>query len=139
MDERIARLFYLAARSGPKNLDHPGGSVISAANAATDGEVLADCIFAAAQTLDEKEVPESDRFIVVKPAQFYMLTKVKDLINRDFGGSGSIKDVQLGSIANMPIKKSMNLPSASRVRTTTTLVTSPTPSLSSPTATPLVR
>lgn len=115
MDERIARLFYLAARSGPKNLDHPGGSVISAANAATDGEVLADCIFAAAQTLDEKEVPESDRFIVVKPAQFYMLTKVKDLINRDFGGSGSIKDVQLGSIANMPIKKSMNLPNGQNI------------------------
>lgn len=117
MDERLARLFYLAARSAPRNLDHPGGSIITAANAGVDGEKLADCIFAAAQTLDEKDVPEEGRFIVVKPAQYYMLCKVKDLINRDFGGSGSIKNVQLESIANMPIKKSMNLPNGLNITT----------------------
>lgn len=114
-DERIARLFYLSARSGPKNADHPGGSVISAANAETDGSVLADCIFAAAQTLDEKDVPDDERFIAVKPAQYYLLCKVKDLINRDYGGSGSIKDVALQSIANMSLKKSMSLPNGKNI------------------------
>lgn len=43
-----------------------------------------------------------------------MLTKVKDLINRDYGGSGSIKDVRLESIAYMPIYKSMNLPNGTQ-------------------------
>lgn len=115
MDERIARLFYLAARHAPMNMDHPGGTVITKANAHNDGEALADAIFLAAQTLDEKDVSTEGRFIVVKPAQYYMLTKVKDLINRDFGGSGSIKNVQLESIANMPIKRSMNLPNGQNI------------------------
>lgn len=115
MDERIARLYYLAARHAPMNLDHPGGSVIVNANARTDGEALADAIFAASQTLDEKDVTTDGRFIVVKPAQYYMLCKVKDLINRDYGGSGSIKNVQIESIANMPIKKSMNLPNGNNI------------------------
>lgn len=116
-DERIARLFYLSARSAPKNKDHPGGSVITAQNALTNGSVLADCIFAAAQTLDEKDVPDDQRFIVVKPAQYYLLCKVKDLINRDYGGAGSIKDVQLQSIANMTLYKSMNLPNGQNITT----------------------
>lgn len=115
MDERLARLFYLAARCAPKNNDHPGGSVITVKDAATNGANLAAAIKAAALTLDEKEVPEEDRFIVVKPAQYYLLTEVKDLINRDYGGSGSIKDVNLQSIANMTIKKSMALPNGNNV------------------------
>lgn len=67
-------------------------------------------IFLAAQTFDEKDVDESDRHIIVKPAQYYMLTKVKDLIDRDYGGSGSIKDSKLESISGMKLHRSMRLP-----------------------------
>lgn len=109
-DERCARLGVLAARHAQLNKQHSGGTVISHAKAATDGQTLADMIFLAAQALDEKDVPESDRHIIVKPAQYYMLCKVKDLINRDYGGQGSINSATLEHIANMKLHMSMRLP-----------------------------
>ena len=42
-------------------------------------------IYLAAQTFDEKDVPEEDRHVMVKPAQYYALLNVKDLINKDIG------------------------------------------------------
>lgn len=113
-DERCARLAVLAARHAAMNKDQEGGTVLKNANAATNGETLADMIFLAAQTLDEKDVSESDRHIVVKPAQYYMLCKVKDLIDRDYGGSGSINRAQLESIANMKLHRSMRLPNGKK-------------------------
>lgn len=114
-DERCARLAVLAARHAAMNKDQAGGTVLKNANAATSGETLADMIFLAAQTLDEKDVSESDRHIVVKPAQYYMLCKVKDLIDRDYGGSGSINRAQLESIANMKLHRSMRLPNGKNI------------------------
>lgn len=109
-DNRCARLAVLAARHGKMNNDQVGGTVVSHALAATNGEVLADMIFLASQTMDEKDVPEDDRHIVVSPAQYYMLCKVKDLIDRDYGGSGSLNRAQLESIAGMKLHKSNRLP-----------------------------
>ena len=114
-DDRVARIATLAARHAAMNKDQQGGSVISHTKAETDGQTLADMIFLAAQTLDEKDVDESDRHIIVKPAQYYMLTKVKDLIDRDYGGSGSIKDAKLESIANMTLHRSMRLPNGKNI------------------------
>ena len=114
-DDRVARIATLAARHAAMNKDQQGGSVISHTKAETDGQILADMIFLAAQTLDEKDVDESDRHIIVKPAQYYMLTKVKDLIDRDYGGSGSIKDSKLESISGMKLHRSMRLPNGKNI------------------------
>ena len=116
-DDRVARIATLAARHAAMNKDQQGGSVISHTKAETDGQTLADMIFLAAQTLDEKDVDESDRHIIVKPAQYYMLTKVKDLIDRDYGGSGSIKDSKLESISGMKLHRSMRLPNGKNITT----------------------
>lgn len=113
-DERCARLGVLAARHGAMNKDQDGGTVLKNKDAATNAETLADMIFLAAQTFDEKDVPEGDRHIIVAPAQFYMLCKVKDLIDRDYGGAGSINRAQLASIAEMKLHKSMRLPNGTK-------------------------
>ena len=114
-DDRVARIATLAARHAAMNKHQQGGSVISHTKAETDGQTLADMIFLPAQTLDEKDVDESDRHIIVKPAQYYMLTKVKDLIDRDYGGSGSIKDSKLESISGMKLHRSMRLPNGKNI------------------------
>ena len=110
-DDRCARIGVLAARHAAMNKDQDGGTVLAHALAATDGQTLADCIYLAAQVFDEKDVPETDRHVCVKPAQYYMLLKVKDLINKDYGGSGSIQRADLKWIADMLLHKTNRIPS----------------------------
>jgi hypothetical protein len=114
-DEKIARLGYLAARDSAVTSDHNGGTVLKNAAAATDVAVLRDLFFKAAQTLDEKDVPEEDRHIIVKPAQYYMLVQDTTLLNRDWGGRGALATADLPMIANMTIHKSNNLPNGNNI------------------------
>ena len=114
-DDRCARVGVLAARHAAMNRDQQGGTIISHTLAKTDGEVLAEMIFAAAQTFDEKDVSEDGRHIIVLPAQYYLLVNVKDLINRDYGGTGSYQKANLGEIASMALHKSNRLPHKTEV------------------------
>ena len=74
-------------------------------------------LFTAAQTLDEKDVPEEDRHVIVKPAQYYMLVQDTTLLNKDWGGTGSLATANLPMIANMQIHKSNNLPNGTNITT----------------------
>ena len=114
-DEKIARLGYLAARGTVATTQHYGGSTITDANAATNADALRKCIFAAAQTFDEKDVPETDRHVIVKPAQYYMLVQDTNLLNKDWGGRGELATANLPMIANMTVHKSNNLPNGKKV------------------------
>lgn len=109
-DDRCARIGVLAARHAPMNAHQPGGTVLSHALAATDGQVLADMLYLAAQVFDEKDVDETDRHIALRPLQYYMLLKVKDLINKDIGGSGSYQKAELKWVADMILHKTNRLP-----------------------------
>ncbi|MEG1912960.1 MAG: phage capsid protein [Cloacibacillus sp.] len=109
-DQHCARIAVLAARSNALNKDHQGGTVLKNATAATNAQTLADMAYLAAQTFDEKDVPEDDRHFIVAPAQYYMLLTVKDLINRDYGGSGSYQKANLGEVASMALHKTNRLP-----------------------------
>ena len=114
-DDRCARLAVLAARHAAMNTDHDGGTVISHSQAEADPEVLAQMIYLASQTFDEKDVPETDRHVLVKPAQYYALLRVKDLIDRDYGGSGSYQRAKLDLIADMQLHKTNRLPNGQNV------------------------
>lgn len=116
-DDRCARLAVLAARHAALNNDHDGGTVISHSQAEADPEVLAQMIYLASQTFDEKDVPETDRHVLVKPAQYYALLRVKDLIDRDYGGSGSYQRAKLDLIADMQLHKTNRLPNGQNVTT----------------------
>lgn len=114
-DEKIARLGYLAARASATTTDHKGGTVLKNTAAATTVATLREMLFTAAQTLDEKDVPEEDRHVIVKPAQYYMLVQDTTLLNKDWGGTGSLATANLPMIANMQIHKSNNLPNGTNV------------------------
>lgn len=111
-DNKLARTALLAARSTNKIPSLPGGSVINAgATVATNGNVLANAIYQAAQLLDEKDVGIEGTKCYVRPAQYYSLVKNLDTINTDWGGSGSYSDGTVLKIAGIPIVKYNRLPS----------------------------
>lgn len=110
-DEKLARVIVKAARSANKIDDLPGGSVLKNTSAATDAAVLASLFFDAAQTFDEKDVWEGERYGVLKPAQYYMLVQNKDLLNKDWGGQGTYATADLPQVAGIELYKSNNVPS----------------------------
>lgn len=114
-DEKIARLGYLAARATATTTDHHGGTKLSHANAATDPNELRKLIFKAAETFDEKDVPEDDRHVVFKPAQYYMMVQDTNLLNKDWGGAGALSTATLPRIANIAVHKSNNLPNGKNI------------------------
>lgn len=110
-DQKVARVLALAARSANKIDDLPGGTRLENAANGTDAAVLADTLFKAAQTLDEKDAWEGERYAVFKPAQYYMLVQNKDLLNKDWGGAGTYAKADLPEVAGIQIHKSNNVPS----------------------------
>ncbi len=120
MDRHILQVGLLAARASNVVQGLPGGSVIlnstpgipASANFMNNGEHLAEAIFLAAQTLDEKDVPEEDRFCYVRPAQYNALAKTTKLLNKDWGGSGAFADGTIFKVAGVTIVKTNNLPNA---------------------------
>lgn len=109
-DQKIARVIGLAARSSNKIDDLPGGSRLVHASAKTDGAELSKLLFTAAQTFDEKDVWEGERYGVFKPAQFYLLVQNKDNLNRDWDGRGSWAEGKLPEVAGITLHKSNNVP-----------------------------
>lgn len=110
-DQKLGRVIALAARSANKIDDLPGGSRLTNAAAKTDGNVLSGMLFDAAQTLDEKDAWEGERYAAFKPAQYYLLVRNKDNLNRDWDGRGSYAEAKVPQIAGIDILKTNNIPS----------------------------
>ena len=113
MDKHVLQVGVLAARTATGNVtDLPGGTVITEAIAAdfADPIKLAAALFAAAQTMDEKSIPETDRVAFLSPAKYYTLVQSEKAINRDFGGAGSFSDGSVFRVAGIEIVKTINLP-----------------------------
>lgn len=110
-DMNVARCMVLAARASAVVTGGNGGSQISHADNDTDSSRLATSIWTAAQTLDEKYVPESERFAFFRPAQFYLLAQNTTLVNKDYGGSGSIAEGKINTLAGIELVKTNNVPS----------------------------
>jgi hypothetical protein len=113
MDKNLAQVGLLAARASATVSGGNGGTVITSATALTSASALETAAFAAAQALDEKDVPEDDRYLYLKPAQYYLLINSGSrAINRDFSGNGSVADGTIFRIAGLQIVKTNNLPQA---------------------------
>jgi len=118
MDKHILQVGIIAARSANVVTGLPGGSVIyqnsagipASAAFLTNGDHLAAALFAAAQTLDEKDVPEDERFAYVRPAQYNALAQAVKNLNKDWGGSGSFADGTIVKVAGITLVKTNNLP-----------------------------
>ena len=116
-DKKIFRTIALAAREahpiqaapGPE----PGGSIIRmGAGNEYNAQALVDSFFEAAAILDEKNMPQSGRFAVLSPRQYYALISQVDsnIINRDVQGTALQNGEGVYSIAGISIRKSNNLP-----------------------------
>ena len=114
MDRHVLQVGVLAARTATPNVSGGyAGDVIeeAAANDYKDPTKLAAALFQAAQTLDEKDVPEDDRFAFLRPSEYYTLVQSEKAINRDFGGEGAYSDGTVFRVAGMTIVKTNHLPS----------------------------
>lgn len=119
MDQHLLQVGVKAARASNVVDGLPGGSVITPAEPGSpttadfesNPEHLAAALFMAAQKLDEKDVPETDRYAFVRPAQYYKLVQAEKTINRDFGGAGAYSDGTVFRVAGIEIVKTNNLPS----------------------------
>jgi len=86
----------------------------SAATGTTAGDKWVDCLFQAAQKMDEKNVPSTDRYALLRPADYYSIISTnKDAINRDYGNEGNPSVAFPGemiSVAGIKVMKTNHLP-----------------------------
>lgn len=110
MDVNIARCLVLAARQAALVTGENGGSVLTNAAAATDGEVLAALLFDVAQKFDEKDIPTEQRYFACRPAIYNLLAQTTKVLNKDWGGQGSYSDGKVIKVADITIVKSNHVP-----------------------------
>jgi hypothetical protein len=110
-DKTILQVALLAARASATITGGNGGSVLTDAAAATTTNNLRNQIAAAAQKLDEKNVPSTERFGILRPAQWYLLSNEGQVVNRDFGNTnGTQASATFYEWAGVRLKKSNNIP-----------------------------
>lgn len=110
MDSNIAQVGVLAARASATVTGQNGGSALTNANYGSDSAVLAAGIFAAAQALDEKNIPAADRNVFLRPAQYYLLAQNTTAINQWYGGQGAYSDGTILKVGGIDIVKTNALP-----------------------------
>lgn len=109
-DKQLLQVAVLAARASAVVTGLSGGSALTHASAKTDSDVLISMLFDAAKALDEKDAPEEGRVVVLKPAQYYLLTQNTKVLNRDWGGDGSFSMAKLPYVAGFRVVRSNHLP-----------------------------
>jgi len=72
---------------------------------------LVDAAYGAAQAFDEKNIPETDRYLIVSPSVYYKLVNSDKLLNLFYnpGNNGSYSDGKVQTVAGFTIVKSNNL------------------------------
>ena len=109
-DQHILQLVALAARAASPVTGEPGGSKITNADLATDttGEALVETIKQAAQTFDEKNVPEENRMVFLPPKYYWQLAGNTKIMNRDWGGQGVYAEGKVIRVFGMEVIKTNN-------------------------------
>jgi len=110
-DKKTMQTAVLAARASATVTGGFGGSLLKNTAAHNDATVLTNLIYNAAQTFDEKDVPEGDRHLILKPAQYYLMLTNKDLLNKDYSAAtGDFVGGRIQTAAGIGIVKSNNVP-----------------------------
>ena len=117
-DQNVAKVIANASRASTTLSGGNGGIVLTLANGNTassdlTGDELAAAIYDIAQTFDERDIPTTDRFVVLPPAEYYKLaesaTRTID-VDCNPGGNGSFASGRVQQIAGMPVMMSNNVP-----------------------------
>lgn len=111
-DTNVFRANYLGGEVAADSLftGNPGGTQITDADFITTPGDLKAGIYDAAQTLDEKNVPASGRYVALKPAEFYGLLENGEFVHRDYAGEGSKARAKMPFVADLQVLKSNNIP-----------------------------
>ena len=110
-DKQLLQVGVLAARAGTIVTGGNGGTVLNAgATALTSGETLAAAIYTAGVELDQKDIPEEDRYAFVRPLQYALLAQYEDIKNHDIG-TGSYSEGTTGKLNGIKVIKTNHLPS----------------------------
>ena len=117
-DQNVAKVIANASRASATISGGNGGTVLTLANGNTassdvTGDELAAAIYDIAQAFDERDIPKTDRFVVLPPAEYWKLPEsATRTINTDFnpGGNGSFASGTVHQIAGMPVIMSNNVP-----------------------------
>ena len=122
-DENVAKMIAQASRASSTLTGIAGGLTLTLASGNTassdvTGDELAAAIYDIAQAFDERDIPPTDRFCVLPPAEYYKLAEsATRTVNVDFnpgGGNGSFASGNVQQIAGIPILKSNNVPQSNR-------------------------
>ena len=116
-DQNVAKVIANASRASATLSGGNGGTVLTLASGNTasanvTGDELAAAIYDIAQTFDERDIPPTDRFVVLPPAEYYKLPEsATRTIDTDFnpGGNGSFASGRVQQIAGMPVIMSNNI------------------------------
>lgn len=126
-DKNILQVTALAARASATVTGAFGGSSLTSTTTLykTSATDLVAGLFAAAQAMDEKDIPDtSQKYGYLKPAQYYLLANAPAtlMVNVDYNGgasNGSLAKGKVYEVAGVQLVKTNNLP-------TTNIVAGPT-------------
>ena len=107
VDQHLLQLTVLAAAASTTITGGSGGENVIDADCKTNAASLITSIFDCAEALDEKDVPNQDRYCVVPPSIYYNLVENDKILNRDFGGTNGVySDGTVIKVAGINIVKS---------------------------------
>ena len=117
-DQNVAKVIANASRASSTITGPAGGLTLelasgNTASANVTGDELAAAIYDIAQTFDERDIPPTDRFCVLPPAEYYKLAEsATRTVDVDFnpGGNGSFASGRVQMIAGIPVMMSNNVP-----------------------------
>ena len=117
-DQNVAKVIANASRASTNLSGGNGGVVLTLANGNTasanvTGDEIAAAIYDIAQTFDERDIPPTDRFCVLPPAEYYKLAEsATRTIDTDFNpqGNGSFASGRVQMVAGIPVMMSNNVP-----------------------------
>ena len=121
-DENVAKQIANASRASATLSGGNGGIVLTLASgnttsSAVSGDEIAAAIYDIAQTMDERDIPPTDRFCVLPPAEYYKLAEsATRTVDTDFNpqGNGSFASGKVQQVAGIPIMMSNNVPQSNR-------------------------
>lgn len=101
----------VAAAQGTSPIGGFSGTQLTSKLSATPlASEIVDALMLAAQSLDEKDVPEDERFAILKPRDYYtLLGSSETVMSSDYSGSGNVASGKIPTIAGIAIYKSNHL------------------------------
>ena len=114
-DKHALQVGVLAARTTTGNIagESPAGTVLTEATAGDYDDVTKfhNALRLAAEKMDEKNIPEQDRVVYVRPAAYWRLIDNDKLVSKEFSeGNGDVAKGVIYRVAGMELVKTNNLP-----------------------------